>query len=272
MNLMSRNLVLGVLALVLAIPTGMQLYADADTFVDVGRIPLMFQGFTSDNAGAVLIAEPTLEQAPPPANPDPNQPPTVDYNELVLTKADGTWRIGQLPNQIPDPLVGAPVKTPRLEADVFHHLRMIRKDPDTLVQSNATDEQLKKYGLDPQHAYLIKVVDKAGQNVLAEVFVGDDSSVGRSDTEAVRGVFVRQVGSNDVVLGGLPDNPPAALVYQIKQKLGLVTTPTILSLGAGSGRALLSVYNDGDLEKLKAAAAEGFSIFGAGPVTTVTAA
>ena len=200
MNLMSRNLVLGVLALVLAIPTGMQLYADADTFVDVGRIPLMFQGFTSDNAGAVLIAEPTLEQAPPPANPNPNQPPTVDYNELVLTKADGTWRIGQLPNQIPDPLVGAPVKTSRLEADVFHHLRMIRKDPDTLVQSNATDEQLKKYGLDPQHAYLIKVVDKSGQNVLAEVFVGDDSSVGRSDTEAVRGVFVRQVGSNDVVL------------------------------------------------------------------------
>ena len=79
-------------------------------------------------------------------------------------------------------------------------------------------------------------------------------------------------GSNDVVLGGLPDNPPAALVYQIKQKLGLVTTPTILSLGAGSGRALLSVYNDGDLEKLKAAAAEGFSIFGAGPVATATAA
>ena len=42
MNLMSRNIVLGIVCLVLAIPTALQLYADADTFVDVGRIPLMF--------------------------------------------------------------------------------------------------------------------------------------------------------------------------------------------------------------------------------------
>lgn len=200
MNLMSRNIVLGIVCLVLAIPTALQLYADADTFVDVGRIPLMFQGFTSDNAGAVLIAEPKAVQQPAPANPNPNQPRRVDYNELVFQLDGGTWRVGQLPGQAPGLLVGAPIKAPRLEADVFHHLRMIRNDPETLVQANATDEQLKKYGLDVDHAYLIKVVDKAGQNVLAEVFVGDDSSVGRSDTEAVRGVFVRQVGSNDVVL------------------------------------------------------------------------
>tara|TARA_R110002072_G_scaffold228234_9_gene385264 strand:+ start:35405 stop:36520 length:1116 start_codon:yes stop_codon:yes gene_type:complete len=200
MNLRSRNLVLAVVCLVLAIPTAWQLYADADTFVDVGRIPLMFQGFTSDNAGWVLIAEPKPVQQPPPANPNPNQPPRVDYNELVLQLDDDTWRIGQSQGQASGLLAGAPVKAGRLESDVFHHLRMIRNDPETLVLSNATEEQLKKYGLDVEHAYLIKVVDKLGENVLAEVFVGDDSSVGRSDTEAVRGVFVRQVGSNDVVL------------------------------------------------------------------------
>lgn len=200
MNLTSRNVILGILCLVLSIPTAMQLYADADTFVDVGRIPLMFQGFTSDNAGAVLIAEPKEDQPAPAANARPGQPPRVEYDELILTLADGTWRIGKLPNQVADPLAGAPIKAARLEADVFHHLRMIRKDPETLVQSNASEEELKKYGLDPQHAYLMKVVDKSGQNVLAELFVGDDSSVGETGTEAVRGVFVREVGSNDVVL------------------------------------------------------------------------
>ena len=202
MNLMSRNLVLLVLALVLAVPTALQLSADADTFVDVGRIPLMFQGFTSDNVGAVLLALPQAEQPEPAANPNPNQPQQqrIVYDELLLQLLDGTWRIGQLPNQVPNKLAGAPIQKARLEADVFHHLRMIRNDPNTLVQSNASEEQLKKYGLDEAHAYLIRVVDKSGTNALAEVYVGDDASVGRSDTEAVRGVFVRQFGSNDVVL------------------------------------------------------------------------
>ncbi|MGK0302615.1 MAG: hypothetical protein ACI89X_003500 [Planctomycetota bacterium] len=200
MNLKSRNLVLGVVCLVLAIPTALQLYDDADTFVDVGRIPLMFQGFTSDNAGVVLIAEPKAQQPERPANANPNRPQRVDYNQLVLKLQGDTWRIGQLTDQDPVLLAGAPIKAQRLESDVFHHLRMIRNDPETLVQANATEEQLKKYGLDVEHAYLIKVVDKAEKNVLAEVFVGDDSSVGRTGTEAVRGVFVRQVGSNDVVL------------------------------------------------------------------------
>ena len=66
----------------------------------------------------------------------------------LLQLLDGTWRIGQLPNQVPNKLAGAPIQKARLEADVFHHLRMIRNDPNTLVQSNASEEQLKKYGLD----------------------------------------------------------------------------------------------------------------------------
>jgi hypothetical protein len=201
MNWMSRNVVLLVLALVLAVPTGLQLAADSDTFVDVGRIPLMFQGFTSDNAGAVLLALPKAEQSEPTASQDPNQGPArIVYDELLLQLSDSTWRIGQIPGQAAGRLVGAPVQKARIESDVFHHLRMIRSDPDTLVVSNATEEQLRKYGLDEAHAYLIRVFDKKGTNMLAELYVGDDSSVGVSGTEAVRGVFVRQLGSNDVVL------------------------------------------------------------------------
>ncbi len=202
MNMMSRNAVLGVVCLVLAVPTFLQLNSEADTFVDLDRIPLMFRGFTSDNVGSVLLALPKAEQPEQPQNPNPNQPQPkqIAYDQLLLKSVDGKWRVGQLPQQASTLFGGAPVLKPRVESDVFHHLRMIRNDPATFVQSNATDEQLQKYGLDDEHAYLIRVIDKTGKTALAELLVGDDSSVGRSNEEAVRGVFVRQRGSRDVVL------------------------------------------------------------------------
>ncbi len=75
-------------------------------------------------------------------------------------------------------------------------------------------------------------------------------------------------GSSDVLLEGLPDNPPAALAFHIKEKLGLQASPHVVSLGAG--RALLSAYHSGDLAKVKTASAgAGFSIYGAGPVNSI---
>jgi len=200
MNMMTRNAVLGVICLVLAVPTYLQLNADADTFVELDRVPLMFRGFTSDNAGSILLALPKSEQPKQPDNADPAQPRPVAYDQLLLQSVDGKWRVGQLPKQASSRFAGAPVMKQRVESDVFHHLRMIRNDPATFVQSNATEEQLAKYGLDDEHAFLIRVFDKSGKTALAELMVGDDSSVGRTGEEAVRGVFVRQRGSNDVVL------------------------------------------------------------------------
>jgi hypothetical protein len=202
MNLKFRNVVLGVISLLLAVPTILQLRSEADTFVDVSRIPLMFAGFTSDNVGSILLALPKEIQPEPPANPNPNQPQqdAVAYDQLLLKLTDSGWRIGDVPGQASSQLAGAPVMKPRVEADVFLHLRLIRNDPETLVQSNATDEQLAKYGLDEQHAYLIRVGDKTGKTIVAELYVGDDSSIGQTGPDAVRGVFVRQKGSNDVVL------------------------------------------------------------------------
>jgi hypothetical protein len=200
MNMTSRNAVLGVICLLLAVPTFMQLNADADTFVDLDRVPLMFRGFTSENVGSILLALPKDEQPAPPEDPGRAQPKQVAYDQLLLKSVDGKWTVGQLPKQRSSEFAGAPVMQQRIENDVFHHLRMIRNDPATFVQSNATDEQLAKYGLDDERAYLIRVIDKSGKTALAELLVGDDSSIGRSNEEAVRGVFVRQRGSNDVVL------------------------------------------------------------------------
>lgn len=198
MNMTTRNAVLGVVCLVLAVPTFLQLNAEADTFVDLERIPLMFRGFTSENAGKILLAMPKDEQ--PPQAPNSNEPKKVAYDQLLLQSVDGKWQVGSVAKQESSQFAGAPVLQQRVENDVFHHLRLIRNDPTTFVQSNATDEQLAKYGLDDEHAMLVRVIDKSSKIVLAELLVGDDSSVGRTNEEAVRGTFVRKPGSNDVVL------------------------------------------------------------------------
>ncbi len=196
MNLMRSNLVLAGLAVVLAVPTGLQLAADADTFVDVGNIPLLFDGFTVDNVGQLLLALPKKEQ--PPSDPaNPQQPPKVAYDQLLLQKTDKGWMLAPAQGQ---ELAGAPVNKERVESDVLLHLRSIRSDRDALVQPNATPEQLKQFGLDEAQAFVVRAIDPTGLNAVAELLVGRDAGAGQTGTEAVRGVFVRKRDSNDVLL------------------------------------------------------------------------
>jgi hypothetical protein len=194
MNLVQRNVVLGALAAVLAIPTILQLRRDAETFVDVGRVPLLFDGFNADNVMLITLGQPKKDQPAPEAN----QPPRVVYDQLVLQRSDKGWVLAAVQGQ---DLAGAPVNKDRVESDVFAHLRAIRIDRDALVQPSASPEQLEKFGLDDAHAFVIVASDNTPQhNVIADVLVGRDASQGQTGTEAVRGVYVRKRDSTDVVL------------------------------------------------------------------------
>lgn len=195
MNLSTRNVVLAALAAVLAVPTFLQLRRDAETFVDLATVPLMFDGFTADNVTQVILAQPKKEQPPP----DPNNPqqPKVAHDQIALQRTDKGWALAA------GELAGAPVNKDRVENDVFHHLRSIRADRDVLVQPNATPEQLALYGLDEAQAFVIRATDAVPPrpgNVVAEVMVGKDAGQGQTGTEAVRGVFVRKSDNTDVVL------------------------------------------------------------------------
>lgn len=195
MNLAKSNVVLLVAAVALAVPTWLQLRREAEVFTDVAAIPLLFDGFTADNAGSVLLAQPKKEQ-PPPDPQHPEQKRQVAYDQLLLMRSDKGFQFGPPAGD----RAGAPALKDRVERDVFAHLRAIRNDRETLVQPNATPEQLAEYGLDEEHAFLIKVSDTTGKHVVAEVLVGKDAGQGRAGTEAVRGVFVRKADSNDVIL------------------------------------------------------------------------
>jgi hypothetical protein len=197
MNLNRRNLLLAIAAGVLAIPTLLQLRADAETFVDISRVPLLFDGFTVDNVGSLRIRLPKKEQPPPDAaNP---QAPKIAYDELTFVKTDKGWSLGQALGQVVE-LAGAPMSKERVESDLLQHLRSIRADRDTLVQQNATPAQLKEFGLDDEQAYVVQAFDAGNRNLIAELYVGRDAGQGQTGTEAVRGVFVRKSDSTDVVL------------------------------------------------------------------------
>jgi hypothetical protein len=192
MNLAQRNVLLAALAAALAIPTFLQLRRDAETFVDIGSVPLLFDGFTADNVMFVTLGQPKKEQPPPdPAN---LQAPKVAYDQLVFQRTDKGFALAQ------GELAGAPVGKDQLEQQVFQHLRSIRADRDVLVQPDATPEQLAEFGLDEKQAFVVRATDATQRNVVAELLVGRDAGQGQIGTEAVRGVFVRKSDSNDVIL------------------------------------------------------------------------
>ena len=193
MNLTKSNVVLAVLAVGLAVPTFLQLQKDRATFVDVARVPLLFDGFTADNCGLITLRQPKAEQ--PTAEPPPGQQKQIAYDEIVFARTDNGWVFAK------GDLKLAPVSKERVEADVLTHLRTIRFDRESLVVADASPEQLERYGLDPAHAFVVEARGgDRGQNVVADLLVGIDAGKGQTGTDAVRGVFVRKSDSNDVIL------------------------------------------------------------------------
>ncbi|MBL8751228.1 MAG: DUF4340 domain-containing protein [Planctomycetes bacterium] len=194
MNLARANVLLLAAATVLAVPTWLQLRGDGDSFTDVASIPLLFDGFTAENVGFVLLRQPKKEQ--PPADPrNPDQKKQVAYDQVLLQRTDKGFQIAAMSGD----RAGVPINKDRVENDVFLHLRTIRIDRETLVQSAATPEQLAQYGLDEEHAFLIKASDMQGKNVVAELYVGKDVGVG-GGTDTLRGTYVRKADSSDVIL------------------------------------------------------------------------
>ncbi len=250
MNLTRANLILLVTAAVLVVPTWLQLQRDGGAFTDIADIPLMFDGFTSDNVGTVLLAQPKADQP----QPDPTkvgQKPPVAYDQLLLQRTDTGFQIAAPQG---NDLLGAPVNKDKVQADVFVHLGRIRSDKQTLVQPGASPEQLERYGLDEAHAFVIQVKDLGNKNTVAELLVGKNSDEGQTGTEAIRGVYVRKGGSTDVVLYEFEqdiklwrrDVDPANWVDKLLFRLE-PTAVTYLSLRntAGGSKPFVFVKKDG---------------------------
>ena len=84
MNMTRKNVLLAALACGLAIPTWVQLKAEAEVFVDLGDVPRMFEGFTTDNVGAVLLAQPQAEQAAT----EGTEKLAIAYDQLLMVRTE----------------------------------------------------------------------------------------------------------------------------------------------------------------------------------------
>ena len=188
MNLLRANAFLAIAAAALAVPTWLTIQGDLENFVDTAQVPKLFEGFTADNVAAVALGKPKDPQPEVAQQPgaDPDQKAPIQYDQIQFQRTDKGFVLGQAMGE----KFGAPVNSQMLDLQVWKHLSSIQADRETLVQENATEQQLADYGLDPLHAFVIKAFN-AQQQVIAELLVGKDPNVGAQGTDTVRGVYVR---------------------------------------------------------------------------------
>jgi hypothetical protein len=201
MNLTKANAILAIAAAALAVPTWLTIQGDLENFVDTAQVPKLFEGFTADNVAAVALGKPKDPQPEVAQQPgaDPDQKPPIQYDQIQFQRTDKGFVLGQMMGE----KFGAPVNPQMLELQVWKHLSSIPADRETLVQENASEQQLADYGLDPLHAFVIKAFN-AQQQVIAELLVGKDTNVGAQGTDTVRGVYVRRADSRDVAFYEVP--------------------------------------------------------------------
>ena len=189
------NLVLAILAVILAVPTVWALYQDRTVFIDYEDLPRLFEGFTRDNVHAVVVSTPRRNEQ---GELERGADGEVLRDALQLVRRAGEhWLIGGS-----SPLAGVPVPATVVYERVLQHFESIRKDSDALVQADASLDELGGFGLGADEAILIQCFDaqQPMPQPIAELYVGDDASRGEAGEDVVRGYFVRAKHDTDVVL------------------------------------------------------------------------
>ncbi|MCC6783464.1 MAG: DUF4340 domain-containing protein [Planctomycetes bacterium] len=188
--MLKSNLILLLVALVLAIPTGLTIWSERGNFTDVTELARLFPGFTRANVRAIGIAVPVRDEKGTLVRDEKGEPKRV-ITQFVRTESD--WAIAE------GPLAGAPVRDDRIFERILQHVEAIPRDSEALVLADGSPEQLARYGLDAESATEIRCMD-GSQRLIAELLIGKDASAGRVGKEVVRGFFVRARDSADVVL------------------------------------------------------------------------
>ena len=193
MNLAKSNLILAGAAVVLAIPTTLTLLGEQELFADVAERARMFDGFTDATVAQIVLGVPKDPQPAPPPNAPPDQKQPIQYDQIVFQRTDKGFVLGQGMGE----LTGAPANPEMIDHHVFNQLRDIPGDVESLMIEGATEEQLAKYDLNAETAFLMQCVNRQGEP-LARLYVGRDSK--RGSKESVNGIFVREADGTDIVL------------------------------------------------------------------------
>ncbi|HLU38121.1 MAG TPA: DUF4340 domain-containing protein [Planctomycetota bacterium] len=191
---MKTNLILLVLALLLAVPTTLTLKSERARFTEIEDLPLLFEGFDPRTVAGVSIAKGWREPGDAQQQQQQEDQQQKQVAELQMqVGAGGKWVL------MNTDLAGAPVRRQKVFDEVLEHLARIRRDEKAVHRAKATPEELKQYGLTKDEGVLVVAFDRQGR-VLAELVIGKEvGGAAQWESTTVRGRYVR-ARSNDAVI------------------------------------------------------------------------
>lgn len=196
---MRSNLILLILAAILAVPTTITLMSSDIDFTIQSEVPLLFSGFNPDNVVTIHIRA-THKDANGELVPGTDGKPVTDdliINRVSVPGEDDHWVFG---GTDPD-LLGVRVRRERPREYVLDHMGRITFDDRSLVTEGASQEELKRYGLEDENSemVLVRCFDKVNK-LLCSLLLGRSTKEGRKGKGIVRGYFVRRPSRSDVIL------------------------------------------------------------------------
>lgn len=187
---MKTNLVLLVLALLLAIPVTLTVRAERANFTEIEDIPLLFDGFHKGSVAFLRVSQGWNDPVDP-KNQQAEPPKPVD-NVLVRREPGDKWSLAD------GELAGLKVRTEMVDL-VLDNLGRVRRDERSVLRAGASAEEIAQFGLDKAQGVLIAAYD-VNQRLLAELVVGKDVSGGQWGKDVVAGRFVRAKDKESVLV------------------------------------------------------------------------
>lgn len=185
---MKANLILLLLAALLAVPTAWTVWSERGNFTEIVDLPLLFDGLNPDAVTFIHVQQGFDEKAPKEGE-KPREWPSITLQRQGVD----SWLLAS------GEMAGLAVLSPRVNDDVLGKMQTIRRDEKALLRPDASDEELKEYGLDGEQGTLLQLLD-AQQRPLASLVVGKQVSEGQRSAETVRGRFVRSLANRAVLV------------------------------------------------------------------------
>lgn len=254
------NIVLLVLAVILAIPVTIQLVQEGQRFTVWADEPLLFEGLDPDSVEVVGYGEPSGRE---PAEPGG----AVPRDEIWFGKVGPEqWLLVE-----PKEMVGAPVYGDRVVGSFIDFVLPIRRREANIVVRDADDKQLEQYGLTRSGARVISLQRK-NRTPLATLYVGNyvtDAESGRG----LGGYYVRDNRSTTVLFYERDRwGPTTGLGFWIDRAIHRLDETKIQSIrftGPYTGESAVEFARDGERPHLwnAVAAPDGVGAVRQGEVT-----
>lgn len=201
---MRSDIILGLAAAALAVPTTLSYMADAAVFTSYTDIPLMFPGFTEEQVNVVTMRRPKASTQGLPGTT--GTPGETEYDTLTFVKRNNRWVV------FGGDMNGAPIVEQMLDERVFQHMKRVRVDPEAIIFPDADPDILRENHLTAATAFDIScqvqlptnVQGQSNVEILAELLIGKEARDGSYAQGTVPGFLVKKSDNNDIVLYDVP--------------------------------------------------------------------